>query len=411
MPITRLSDTYLSSLPIGSEIPWGDSTSIPAGFLKLDGSEHSRTTYAELFDHYGTTWGIGDGSTTFELPNLGLETLPWNKPRGLVGYSQSTADSGGYSGHDIAGTSVTFNQVAGRSYRVTLAFRVISPTAALTVFGHIRTGASADVKVQGQTLASGGQTTFNITYTYFASSTTQATFKGFISTSTGSVTVVGSSVNGPSYVSIEDLGADTSEMPWNEGCWIVKALEPQPTLVGAPYEVVTTSTHPVGSAGKMIYETDSKYLLVHDGEDYAKPWNMAWGLLSETFTVENVTHDTIGDVTGLSLTVEVYSGRQYKLEFDGGVFGAAATVTQGVLTFATSANLALREVFKTCTVNVDHLTASCIVRPLDSGLATYKIRIRRNLGTGSFGVYHGNLTTAARFRIYDVGPVGSAEIL
>ena len=44
--------------------------SIPSGFLLCDGSKVSRTTYKKLFDVIGTTYGAGDGSTTFTLPNL-----------------------------------------------------------------------------------------------------------------------------------------------------------------------------------------------------------------------------------------------------------------------------------------------------------------------------------------------------
>jgi microcystin-dependent protein len=41
----------------------------PAGYLAQDGSAVSRTTYANLFAAIGTTYGAGDGSTTFNLPN------------------------------------------------------------------------------------------------------------------------------------------------------------------------------------------------------------------------------------------------------------------------------------------------------------------------------------------------------
>ena len=44
--------------------------SIPSGFLLCDGSKVSRTTYKKLFNVIGTTYGAGDGSTTFTLPNL-----------------------------------------------------------------------------------------------------------------------------------------------------------------------------------------------------------------------------------------------------------------------------------------------------------------------------------------------------
>lgn len=43
---------------------------VPAGWLVCDGSAISRNTYANLFAAISTTWGGGDGSTTFNLPNL-----------------------------------------------------------------------------------------------------------------------------------------------------------------------------------------------------------------------------------------------------------------------------------------------------------------------------------------------------
>jgi hypothetical protein len=42
---------------------------LPSGYLACDGSAISRTTYAELFAVIGTTYGVGDGTTTFNLPN------------------------------------------------------------------------------------------------------------------------------------------------------------------------------------------------------------------------------------------------------------------------------------------------------------------------------------------------------
>ena len=42
----------------------------PSGYLLCDGTPVSRTTYAALFSSIGTYWGIGDGSTTFNLPDL-----------------------------------------------------------------------------------------------------------------------------------------------------------------------------------------------------------------------------------------------------------------------------------------------------------------------------------------------------
>ena len=57
------------TLPIGAIIPYGSST-VPSNWLVCDGSAVSRTTYADLFAIIGTSYGAGDGSTTFNLPNL-----------------------------------------------------------------------------------------------------------------------------------------------------------------------------------------------------------------------------------------------------------------------------------------------------------------------------------------------------
>jgi microcystin-dependent protein len=58
------------SLPIIGEIRMYGVASNPTGWLQCDGSTVSRTTYAALFAVIGTTWGSGDGSTTFNLPDL-----------------------------------------------------------------------------------------------------------------------------------------------------------------------------------------------------------------------------------------------------------------------------------------------------------------------------------------------------
>jgi microcystin-dependent protein len=60
---------YLA-VPAGTVLDYAGS-STPAGFLLCDGTAYSRTvTYAALFTAIGTTWGAGDGSTTFNVPNF-----------------------------------------------------------------------------------------------------------------------------------------------------------------------------------------------------------------------------------------------------------------------------------------------------------------------------------------------------
>lgn len=56
----------------------------PTGFVKANGAALSRTTYAALFAAIGTTWGAGDGSTTFNVPDLrGEFERGWDDGRGV----------------------------------------------------------------------------------------------------------------------------------------------------------------------------------------------------------------------------------------------------------------------------------------------------------------------------------------
>lgn len=74
--VTTLNATTINATgggiaPTGSLTMWaGAVVSPPTGWLACNGANVSRTTYATLFAVVGTTWGAGDGSTTFGLPNL-----------------------------------------------------------------------------------------------------------------------------------------------------------------------------------------------------------------------------------------------------------------------------------------------------------------------------------------------------
>lgn len=59
----------LPSFPPGMIMAFG-AANAPTGFLICNGAAVSRTTYASLYAVIGTTWGTGDGSTTFNLPDL-----------------------------------------------------------------------------------------------------------------------------------------------------------------------------------------------------------------------------------------------------------------------------------------------------------------------------------------------------
>ena len=67
VPATKSSEGY--QMPAGAIMAWGAAVA-PVNWLICDGSAISRATYASLFASIGTTYGVGDGSTTFNLPNL-----------------------------------------------------------------------------------------------------------------------------------------------------------------------------------------------------------------------------------------------------------------------------------------------------------------------------------------------------
>ena len=63
------------TLPIGAIMPYTSKTT-PSNWLPCNGQEVSRTTYADLFKIIGTQYGAGDGSTTFNVPDLNDYKVP-----------------------------------------------------------------------------------------------------------------------------------------------------------------------------------------------------------------------------------------------------------------------------------------------------------------------------------------------
>ena len=88
---------------VGAIKPWTKATA-PAGYLLCDGSAVSRSTYADLFAVTGTTYGSGDGSTTFNVPQL-----QGKMPQGYDGNTYNLAGTGGANTVTVA---VTNNQSA-----------------------------------------------------------------------------------------------------------------------------------------------------------------------------------------------------------------------------------------------------------------------------------------------------------
>lgn len=88
--------TLPGGLPAGAIIQWGGSTA-PPNWLLCDGSAVSRTTYASLFAAVGTSYGAGNGTTTFNLPDL-RGRVPVGKNGGSFGTLGAT---GGAETHTL----------------------------------------------------------------------------------------------------------------------------------------------------------------------------------------------------------------------------------------------------------------------------------------------------------------------
>lgn len=84
-------------VPAGTVLAFAASAA-PSGYLECDGAAVSRTTYSALFAVIGTTYGTGDGSTTFNLPDLRGEFVRgWDHGKGTdaaraLGSAQSSAN-------------------------------------------------------------------------------------------------------------------------------------------------------------------------------------------------------------------------------------------------------------------------------------------------------------------------------
>jgi len=114
---------------IGVILAWGGpSGSIPIGYLLCDGSAISRTTYSDLFSTIGVTHGIGDGSNTFNLPNL--------KDKFVVGATNSTGDTT-YPGVSPGSTGGQANAIVpNHTHPTTVDGTKLFPAAGGTTFSY-----------------------------------------------------------------------------------------------------------------------------------------------------------------------------------------------------------------------------------------------------------------------------------
>lgn len=142
----------------------GPEANVPPGYLPCYGQAVSRTTYAGLFAAIGTTYGAGDGSTTFNLPDARGRAVAGKDDMGGAAANRLTA-SGGVTGSTLGAVggaethTLTVAQMPQHSHAVTdpghshaASFRLGTAAGGLSyAYGGTTDNASQAVTVNGNT--------------------------------------------------------------------------------------------------------------------------------------------------------------------------------------------------------------------------------------------------------------------
>ena len=120
-PIGMLFSSNDIGIPVGTVLDFS-GPNIPTGFLYCAGQEVSRSTYPDLFTAIGTTYGTGNGSTTFNLPDYrgrvtaGKDNMN-GSTAGRLSFSVTGTSLGAYGGTD--NVTLTSDQIPSHTHSVT----------------------------------------------------------------------------------------------------------------------------------------------------------------------------------------------------------------------------------------------------------------------------------------------------
>nr|BDD44513.1 microcystin dependent protein [Moraxellaceae bacterium] len=99
--------------PVGAVVDFAGAGTPPGVWLECNGQNVSRTDYAALFAAIGTTWGAGDGSTTFTLPDLRRKTTVGAGGAGTGTLGNAVGDTGGAETHTLAESEIPAHTHSG----------------------------------------------------------------------------------------------------------------------------------------------------------------------------------------------------------------------------------------------------------------------------------------------------------
>jgi microcystin-dependent protein len=150
---TAFVQTALSSALTTGVIQMWPTNTAPTGFLICNGTAVSRTTYAALFAVIGSTFGSGDGSTTFNLPDY-VNRMPFGANAPTTASVTGTINNGS----TLAGTTLTVTLVGSGTLAVG---QVITGT-----------GISANTRITALGTGTGGVGTYTVNISQLVASTT-----------------------------------------------------------------------------------------------------------------------------------------------------------------------------------------------------------------------------------------------
>jgi len=147
-PALALDDTSEGTMPTGSIIATGRTTA-PTGWLLCDGAAVSRTGQAALFAAIGTNYGVGDGSTTFNLPDL-RQRFPIGKA--AAGTGSTLGGTGGTIDHTHGLDTSTSHAKVGTKAVVGNEFHMRRKTVTGYTATHGMTAANHQADTNAQTV-------------------------------------------------------------------------------------------------------------------------------------------------------------------------------------------------------------------------------------------------------------------
>ena len=162
--------TGIEGIPTATIVPWS-SASVPTGFLECNGAAVSRSTYSALFAIISTTYGAGDGASTFNLPDL-QDNVAMGKSgtKALASTGgANTVTSTGNVGGSTANATLSEAQLASHDHNV--------PTTAATggggQIGSSTSGGARSVSTQNAGSGTGHSHNMSATFSGDATSVVQ----------------------------------------------------------------------------------------------------------------------------------------------------------------------------------------------------------------------------------------------